>query len=240
MQAIAKKTALITGGTKGIGYGIARSMLNENMNVLITGRDGRTTAEAAERLNGETNGGQAIGIEADVRDMAAQERAVHRVLDAWGKLDVLVANAGLGHFASIEDLSAVQWNEMVDINLTGVFNSIKASLSALKESKGYIFTIASLAGTNFFAGGSGYNATKFGLVGFTQAVMLDLRQHGIKVSTIMPGSVSTHFNNHSPGNADDWKIQIEDIGQIVVDVLKLHPRTLPSKIEVRPSMPPKK
>lgn len=240
MQEIANKTALITGGTKGIGFGIARAMMDQNMNVLVTGRDETTAEEAARKLNNESAGGRAIGMAADVRDAQAQQKAVERLLVEWGTLDVLVANAGLGHFASIEDLSAEKWNEMVDINLTGVFNSIKASVEPLKKSKGYIFTIASLAGTNFFAGGSGYNATKFGLVGFTQAVMLDLRHHGVKVSTIMPGSVSTYFNNHSPGNADDWKIQIEDLGEIVVDVLKLHPRTLPSKIEVRPSMPPKK
>jgi NADP-dependent 3-hydroxy acid dehydrogenase YdfG len=240
MQQIENKTAFITGGTKGIGYGIARAMLNENMKVLITGRNAQTVADAVDRLNGESKGGEAIGMAADVRDAAAQQKCVERIVDTWGKLDVLVANAGLGHFASIEEMSADQWKEMVDINLTGVFNSMKASIEPLKKSKGYIFTIASLAGTNFFAGGSGYNATKFGLVGFTQAVMLDLRHQGVKVSTIMPGSVSTHFNSHTPGHSDDWKIQIEDIGQIVVDVLRLHPRTLPSKIEVRPSMPPKK
>ena len=152
----------------------------------------------------------------------------------------MVANAGLGYFASIEDLTSEQWHEMIDTNLTGVFYSIKASLEALKASKGYIITISSLAGTNFFAQGAGYNATKFGLTGFTQAVMLDLRQYGIKVSTIMPGSVATYFNNHQPNDADHWKIQIEDLGQMVVDLMHMHPRTLPSKVEVRPAMPPQR
>ena len=117
---------------------------------------------------------------------------------------------------------------------------IKVSLEHLKKSKGYLITIASLAGTNFFKFGSAYNASKFGLVGFTQAVMLDVREHGVKVSTIMPGSVSTYFNNHTPNDADAWKIQPEDIGQMVADLLHLNPRTLPSKIEVRPSLPPQK
>jgi NAD(P)-dependent dehydrogenase (short-subunit alcohol dehydrogenase family) len=134
-------------------------------------------------------------------------------------------------------MSHETWNEVIDVNLTGVFNTIKASLDALKSSKGYFITMASLAGTNFFANGAAYNASKFGLVGFTQAVMLDLRKFGIKVSTIMPGSVATYFNNHVPDDADSWKIQPEDIGDLVVDLLKMHPRTLPSKIEVRPSMP---
>ncbi|HKB44345.1 MAG TPA: SDR family NAD(P)-dependent oxidoreductase, partial [Chitinophagaceae bacterium] len=124
-------------------------------------------------------------------------------------------------------------------NLTGVFNSVKASLNALKKSKGYIITIASLAGINFFEKGAAYNASKFGLVGFTQAIMLDLRKHGIKVTAIMPGSVATHFNNNIPGDADAWKIQPEDIGQMVTDLLNMNPRTLPSKIEVRPSIPVK-
>jgi 3-oxoacyl-[acyl-carrier protein] reductase len=156
-----------------------------------------------------------------------------------GKIDVLVANAGVGHFASIEDLTEELWKTTIDTNLTGVFNSVKASLDALKKSEGYIITIASLAGTNFFAKGSAYNASKFGLVGFTQSIMLDLRQHGIKVSTIMPGSVATNFDDHIISDSDAWKIQPEDIGEMVADLLKMNPRTLPSKIEVRPSKPGK-
>src|SRR5690606_4673277 len=142
-------------------------------------------------------------------------------------------------FGSIEKLTAEEWQETIDTNLTGVFYSVKSGLDALKASRGYIITIASLAGTNFFEGGSAYNASKFGLVGFTQAMMLDVRQMGIKVTTIMPGSVATWFNNHQPSPQDAWKIQPEDIGQIVIDLLHLPARTLPSKIEVRPSMPKK-
>jgi 3-oxoacyl-[acyl-carrier protein] reductase len=175
-----------------------------------------------------------------VRNAASLQIAVDTILGKWGKLDVLIANAGVGHFGSILDLTPEKWNETIDINLTGVFNSAKACIPALKETNGYIITIASLAGTNFFAGGSAYNASKFGLVGFTQAMMLDLRHEGINVSTIMPGSVATYFNDHTPNDQDSWKIQIEDLGQMVVDLLKLDPRTLPSKIEVRPSKPPKK
>ncbi|MDG2448786.1 MAG: SDR family NAD(P)-dependent oxidoreductase, partial [Saprospiraceae bacterium] len=127
-----------------------------------------------------------------------------------------------------------------DTNLTGAFYTIKSSLEALTASKGYFITIASLAGTNFFPMGSAYNASKFGLVGFTQAVMLDVRKRGIKVTTIMPGSVATHFNNRIPSAQDSWKIQPEDIGQMVIDLLEMPERTLPSKIEVRPSIPPSK
>jgi len=236
MESIANKTALITGGTKGIGYGVAESLMNENVKVAITGRTQKAADEAAAKLN-QLGKGEAVGFAADVRKMADQQRVVDGVLKKWGKLDVLVANAGIGYFGSIETLTEEQWHETIDTNLTGVFYSIKASLEALKQTKGYFITMASLAGTNFFAGAAAYNASKFGLVGFTQAVMLDIRNHGIKTTTIMPGSVATNFNNRTPSPQDAWKIQPEDIGQMVVDLLKMNPRTLPSKIEVRPSIP---
>ncbi len=238
MQNLENKTALVTGGTKGIGYGVAAALMQQGMKVAITSRSQDKADEAAKKLN-ESGKGKALGIAADVRDMASQQKAVDKLMQQWGQLDLLVANAGVGHFASIEELTPEQWQETIDTNLTGVFYSIKASLEGLKASKGYIITISSLAGTNFFAGGSAYNASKFGLTGFTQSVMLDLRKHGIKVSTIMPGSVATHFNNHQPSQEDDWKIQIEDLGQLVVDLMQMHPRTLPSKVEVRPSQPSK-
>lgn len=238
MSKLANKTALITGGSKGIGYGIAEVLMRQNMKVAVTSRSQKAADEAAARLN-SAGVGEAIGLGADVRDLQSQQDAVGRLINKWGSLDVLIANAGVGYFGSIETLTPEQWQETIDTNLTGVFYSVKASLSALKKSKGYIITIASLAGTNFFAGGSAYNASKFGLVGFTQALMLDVRQAGIKVTTIMPGSVATYFNDHEPSANDAWKIQPEDIGEIVSDLLRMHPRTLPSKVEVRPSMPPK-
>ncbi|MBL6445561.1 SDR family oxidoreductase [Fulvivirga sp. 29W222] len=237
MTEIEGKTALITGGSKGIGFGIAEAMIKSGMNVAITSRSQDAADEAAKRLQGIGNS-EVLAIEADVRNIDSQKDAVAKILQKWGKLDVVIANAGLGHFGSIEELTSEQWQETIGTNLTGVFNTVKATIDPLKISKGYIITISSLAGTNFFAGGSAYNASKFGLTGFTQAIMLDLRKYGIRVSTIMPGSVSTHFNNHEPGEQDAWKIQIEDIGEMVVDLLRINPRTLPSKIEVRPTTPP--
>lgn len=231
------KVALITGGTKGIGYGVAEKLIAQGVRVAITGRTKSTVEEAAKALGDDS---QVLGIESNVRSMEDEQNAVQAVLDKWGQLDIMIANAGVGHFASIDDMTTEQWNDVIDINLTGVFHSTKASLPALKASKGYLITIASLAGTNFFAKGAAYNASKFGLVGFTQAVMLDVRSAGVKVTTIMPGSVATYFNGHVPSDADSWKIQPEDIGQMIVDLLKLPARSLPSKIEVRPSQPPKK
>lgn len=227
-------TALITGGSKGIGYGIAASLLQQGANVALTSRRQEDANAAAEAL-AHLGPGKAIGIAADVRSFSAQQEAVAKTLETFGQLDVLIANAGIGYFAPITELTPEQWQETIETNLTGVFYSLKAAVDALIASEGYFISIASLAGTNFFANGSAYNASKFGLVGFTQAVMLDLRDAGVKCSTIMPGSVATYFNNHTPNDADAWKIQPEDLGQMVVDLLRMNPRTLPSKIEVRPS-----
>lgn len=237
MNKLKDKVAYITGGSKGIGYGIAKILLDNGMRVAITSRTMEAAQQAAASLSNDST--RVLALQSDVSSLASETAAVKTVTDHFGQLDVLVANAGVGHFAAIENLTEESWKEMIDTNLTGVFNSVKASIDSLKQSKGYIITIASLAGTNFFATASGYNASKFGLVGFTQAIMMDLRQYGIKVTTIMPGSVATHFNNHVPDDADAWKIQPEDIGQMVADLLNMPPRTLPSKIEVRPSMPGK-
>lgn len=237
MKNIKDKVAYITGGSKGIGYGIAKILLSQGMKVAITSRTLEAAQQAADTLT--TDKASVLALESDVSSMASEAAAVKKVINHFGRLDVLVANAGVGHFASIENLGEEDWKSMIDTNLTGVFNSVKASIDPLKQSKGYIITISSLAGINFFATASGYNASKFGLVGFSQAIMMDLRQYGIKVTTIMPGSVATHFADHVPSDADAWKIQPEDIGQMVADLLHMPARTLPSKIEVRPSVPGK-
>jgi len=234
------KVALITGGTKGIGFGIAEALLDQGIDVAITGRNKSKAVEAAENLKKISTNAQVLGLKGDVTNFNSIQKAVDDTIKQFGKLDIVIANAGLGHFASIEDITIEQWQDTIDTNLTGAFYTIKASVDALKASKGYFITISSLAGTNFFANGSAYNASKFGLTGFTQAVMLDLRKHDIKVSTIMPGSVATYFNGNIPKPSDAWKIQSEDIGELVVDLINMNPRTLPSKIEVRPTMPPSK
>jgi NAD(P)-dependent dehydrogenase (short-subunit alcohol dehydrogenase family) len=237
MTTVQGKTALITGGSKGIGYGVAETLIAAGMNVVITARNEDQVKAAASSLS-ENGAGKALGVVCDVRDFDAQQAVVKETVDTFGGLDVLIANAGVGAFAPVEDMDIENWHKVIDTNLTGAFYSVKACVDALKASEGYVITISSLAGRNFFAGGAAYNASKFGLTGFTEAIMLDLRKHGIKVSTIMPGSVATYFNDHEPSDADAWKIQIEDIGKLVYDLLTMHPRTLPSRIEVRPSIPP--
>lgn len=229
-----RKVAYITGGTKGIGYGIAESLLQKGMKVAISGRNQEGVDWAVKNLG---DGERVLGIISDVTKLKDEIEAVDKILATWGQLDVVMANAGVGIFEPIDEMSEETWHQMIDTNLNGVFHTLKASVEALKKSEGYYMTLASLAGTNFFAGGAGYNATKFGVVGFTQAAMLDLRKHNIKTTTIMPGSVASHFNDNEPSDKDAWKIQPEDIGKLVVDLLTMHPRTLPSKIEVRPTRP---
>jgi len=234
---LTNKVAYITGGSKGIGFGVAKKLIEAGMRVAISGRTLKTVEQAAQYL-GEAN--SVLALESDVTKLDDEATAVKNILDTWGQLDIVLANAGVGHFMPVDEMSDTHWHQMIDTNLNGVFHTLKASVEALKKAKGYYITLASLAGTNFFASGAGYNATKFGVVGFTQAAMLDLRKYDIKVSTIMPGSVATHFNDNEPSEKDAWKIQPEDIGDLVLDLLKMHPRTLPSKIEVRPSRPDKK
>ena len=230
MQNIEDKVAYITGGTKGIGLGIAKALVDNGIKVAISGRNIDDVNKAKEIL-GSAN---VLAIQSDVRSFEDEVNAVNQIISSFGKLDIVIANAGLGKFAPIDQLSLEDWNAMIDTNLTGVFHTLKATVEQLKENKGYYISIASLAGTNFFAQGAGYNASKFGVVGFTQAAMLDLRNYDVKCTTIMPGSVTSHFNEHVPNETDGWKIQPEDLGQMVVDLLKMNPNVLPSKIEVRP------
>ncbi|ALU27241.1 SDR family oxidoreductase [Myroides odoratimimus] len=227
-----QKVVYITGGTKGIGKGIAQALLEQGYKVAISGRNIDTVNEAIAELKHTDN---ILAIQSDVRKYEDEEKAVELIVEKFGKLDIVIANAGVGIFSSIEDMSLEDWNTMIDTNLTGVFHTLKASVKQLKQHKGYYISIASLAGINFFANGSGYNASKFGVVGFTQAAMLDLRNADVKVTTILPGSVTSNFNNHQPSDADHWKIQPEDMGQLVVDILAMNPRVLPSKIEIRPT-----
>ncbi|MDF4203407.1 SDR family oxidoreductase [Maribacter sp. SA7] len=236
MKDLKNKVAYITGGTKGIGFAVAQTLLKQGMRVAVSGRSQESVDQALKDFDNEA----VLGIVSDVGKIADEKSAVTKIMEKWGQVDVVLANAGVGNFAPIDEMTDDEWHQMINTNLNGAFHTLKASVEELKKSKGYYITLASLAGTNFFAKGAGYNASKFGVVGFTQAAMLDLRQYDIKVSTIMPGSVSTHFNNNEPDEKDAWKIQPEDIGELVLDLLQMNERTLPSKIEVRPTRPDKK
>jgi len=235
------KNAFITGGTKGIGLGIAESLLKNGIAVAFTGRHETSVRSTEKMLNklAKKHKTKAIGIKADVRSYEDMSQAANHAIQILGQIDCVIANAGLGHFAPVHELSLENWHSTIDTNLTGVFYTLKIFAKSLMKNQGYFISISSLAGTNFFAGGSAYNASKFGVTGFTQAAMLDLRDYGVKMTTIMPGSVSTYFNNHQPIENDYWKIQTEDLGQVVIHLLSMHPRSLPSKIELRPTQPPR-
>ncbi|RRQ45157.1 SDR family oxidoreductase [Chryseobacterium sp. SC28] len=227
------KVVYITGGSKGIGYGIAEVLLKNGYQVAICGRKQEDLDRAVSELKEISE--SIFGVISDVRNFADEENAVSKIIQRFGKLDVVIANAGLGILKPVDELGIEDWNAMLETNLTGCFYTLKASVEELKKSEGYYITIASLAGAYFFENGAGYNASKFGVVGFTQAAMIDLRKYKIKVSTILPGSVATYFDGNVPSDKDDWKIQPEDMGQLVLDMLNMNPRVLPSKIEFRPS-----
>ena len=232
---IQNKVAYITGGTKGIGFGVAEKLLKNGVSVAFSGRKKEDVENAVEALKKISE--NVLGIVSDVRNLNNEKEAVNLTVEKFGQLDFVIANAGLGIFKPIDELSSEEWNSMIETNLTGVFHTLKASVEELKNSEGYYITISSLAGANFFENGTGYNASKFGVVGFTQAAMIDLRKYNIKSTVIMPGSVATNFNGNVPSEKDGWKIQPEDMGDLVVDILKMNPRVLPSKIEFRASKP---
>jgi 3-oxoacyl-[acyl-carrier protein] reductase len=233
-------TAIVTGASKGIGYAIAEAFARAGSNVVVCARNEQEIAMAAAALD-DLGEGRVVGIAADLRKYEDAKRLVQKAVDEFDRVDVLVNNAGVGHFAPVEELTVEQWQQIIETNLSGVFYACHEAIPHMKrQGSGWIINIASLAGKNPFAGGSAYNASKFGLVGFSEAMMMDVRQHGIRVNYIMPGSVATHFGDHTPSEADAWKIQPEDIADLVMGLMAMPERTLPSRIEVRPSRPPKK
>ena len=234
----AGKACIVTGSTRGIGFDIARLLAESGADVAVSSRSGGDVRRVAERIDalGE---GRAIGVACDVRDPEACRRLVDTAAEEFGRLDVLVNNAGWGHFAPIEELSVENWREQIDTNLGGVFYCSKAAVPHLAATgDGWIINIGSLAGRHAFRGGTGYNASKFGLTGMTEAMMLDLRYDNIRVSLIMPGSVNTGFRGQDAEH--DWKLQGEDVARAVLDLLAYPGRALPSRIEMRPSRPRKK
>ena len=225
----------VTGGTRGIGLAVSRALVIDGARVVLTGRDAAAAAEVAAGLTADHPAGEAVGVSADVRDPASLRAAVAVATERFGRLDALIANAGVGRMAPIQDLSDDDWREVVDTNLTGAYHSVRAALDALIASGGTVVTIGSLAGAHAFAGGAAYNASKFGLVGFTEAIMHDLRDLGVRVATVMPGSVATGFSRRGAGADDAWKLQAEDVAEAVLFVLRNPGRALPSRIELRPA-----
>jgi NAD(P)-dependent dehydrogenase (short-subunit alcohol dehydrogenase family) len=238
------QTAVVTGGTRGIGYAIALELARAGANVLICGRTETGVADAIIRLQAEAGEGAGAieGRAADVSKWNEVEVLFQYCASKWEKLDILVNNAGLGIFRPVAELTPEEWRRVIDLNLSGLYYCCHAALPLLRAAgEGYVFNISSLAGKNPFAGGAAYNASKFGVNGFSEAMMLDHRQEGIRVTSIMPGSVATEFGGvpgvTKPGG--EWKIQAADIAQILLSLLRLPARTLVSRVEVRPSKPPR-
>jgi len=237
---LAGKTAVVTGATRGIGYAIAEALLGAGATVAICGRTEAGVSEAVRRLTTMSTGGsdsKVLGKAADVRANTEVDELFAWIDRAAGGPDILVNNAGIGLFKSTADLTVEEWQRTLDTNLSGAFYCSRAALARMKHRGGYIINIGSLAGKDAFAGGAAYNASKFGLTGLTEAMLLDHRYDNVRVTHIMPGSVDTEFSGGSVRT--DWKIAPEDIGQIVLMLLRMPERTLVSRVEVRPSKPRK-
>ena len=239
MPDLSGKVAIVTGGSKGIGRAVAAALAAAGADVVVTSRNEEEARTAAEEI-AELGQGRTLGLGADVRDYEAVKMMVGETVKALGGLDILIANAGVGAFAPIDEMDVETWNRIIDTNLTGVFHSCREAIPELKKrGGGWIITMGSVAGRYTMPGGTAYNASKWGLRGFTEALMLDVRHHGIRVSTIMPGTVDTYFNDDLP-SGESWKLAPADVARVVIQLLEHDPRSLPSKIEIRPSQPPRR
>ena len=234
------KTAIVTGGTKGIGRAIAEALVRGGMNVCISARHEEEIERAVDELNGLSEGGVA-GAVCDVRDYEEVKALIEHTVEEFGGVDVLVNNAGIGLFAKVEEMPPEDFRAVLETNLFGVFYCCHEAIPQMKRrGGGYIINISSLAGTNAHPQMSAYNASKFGLNGFSEALMQEVRHDGIKVSYIMPGSVNTDFGGDEASDEKSWQLQPCDIARVVIDLLHQHERSLPSRVEIRPSRPPKK
>jgi NAD(P)-dependent dehydrogenase (short-subunit alcohol dehydrogenase family) len=240
MASLTNKTAVVTGGTKGIGYAIARALVTAGADVSVTARNEDEIDKTVADLN-KVGAGRCVGFVCDVREEAEVRSFFAKTIDALGSLDILVNNAGIGLFAPVETMSGDDFRAVIETNLCGVFYCCREAIPLLKQrGGGYIINVSSLAGANPHPQMAAYNASKFGLNGFSEALMQEVRHDGIKVSYIMPGSVNTEFGGDEPSAAKSWQLQPEDIAQVVIDLLNYPQRALPSRIEIRPSQPPKK
>jgi NAD(P)-dependent dehydrogenase (short-subunit alcohol dehydrogenase family) len=235
-QELKGRAAVVTGATRGIGRAIAEALLREGVTVAICGR----RREAVERAVGEMKSlGRVVGSACDVGRFEQVAQFFAFVAESLGRLDILVNNAGIGGFAPVDQTSPEHWRAIIDTNLSGPFYCVHEAVPLMKKAGGgFIVNIGSLAGKNPFAGGSAYNASKFGLNGFSEAIMMDLRHDNIRVTQVMPGSVQTEFGSSGVAGAD-WKIAPEHIAEVVVGLVRLPARTLASRVEMRPSRPPK-
>jgi 3-oxoacyl-[acyl-carrier protein] reductase len=234
------KVALVTGGSRGIGLAIARALVADGVKVSVTGLSDAHLSAARSKI--ESAGPSAVEtLRADVRRYDDIERAINATAGRFGGLDILVNNAGVGIFADVADMTPVQWSEIIDTNLTGLFNACHAAIPHLRRrGGGSIINISSLAGTNPFVKGAAYCASKAGVNAFSEAMMQELRYDNIRVSYVAPGSVATGFAQGDASKGQDWKVSPDEVAEVVLNLLRHPARSLPSRVEIRPTRPPKK
>jgi 3-oxoacyl-[acyl-carrier protein] reductase len=238
MESLNGKVAVVTGGSRGIGLAIAHALVAEGVKVSITGQNESHLASARAALEQASNSIDAH--RADVRQYAEVKDAIDAAASRFGGLDILINNAGVGVFAPVAEMTPAQWAAVIDTNLTGVFNACSVALPHLRRrGGGFIINISSLAGKNPFAGAAAYCASKAGLNAFSEALMQEVRYDGIRVSYVLPGSVATGFSSGDPAKGADWKIAPAEVADVVVNLLRHDPRSLPSRVELRPSQPQK-
>jgi NAD(P)-dependent dehydrogenase (short-subunit alcohol dehydrogenase family) len=234
---MSSQVAIVTGGSKGIGLAIARALLERGMQLVISARKQDQLARAQQQLGGSS---RVHVVRGDVSVPGDAERLVGAAVQRFGAVDILVNNAGVGKFGNASDLTVEDWRQVIDTNLSGVFYCSRAAIPEMRRrGGGWIINISSLAGKNAFAGGSAYCASKAGLNAFSEALMQEVRYDNIRVSYVMPGSVSTGFGDRGVGGEADWKLAPEDVARVVVDLIEHDPRSLPSRVELRPSKPRK-
>jgi NAD(P)-dependent dehydrogenase (short-subunit alcohol dehydrogenase family) len=234
------KTAIVTGGTRGIGRAIAEGLLREGLNVCVGARSIEEIEQTVRELE-PLGVGSVTGAVCDVRVYEECEALVAHAVEEFGGVDVLINNAGIGLFKTVEEMSPEEFRAVLETNLFGVFHCCHAAIPELKKrGGGYIINISSLAGANPHPRMAAYNASKFGLNGFSEALMQEIRHDRIKVSYIMPGSVNTEFGGDAMSEEKSWQLQPEDVARVVADLLRHDERSLPSRVEIRPSRPPKK
>jgi len=232
------KRAVVTGSTKGIGLAIAQSLVAEGAKVVISSRHQDDVQDTLESLNPSARD-QVSGKVCDVREANQVRDLIQHCVEIFGGIDIQVNNAGIGIFRTVEEMSLQEWRDTLATNLDGVFYGCHFAIPEMKKNGGgFIINVGSLAGVNAFPHGAAYNASKFGLVGFSEALMQEVRYDDIRVANIMPGSVATEFSRTQDNSS--WKLSASDVAEVVLETLKRHPRCLTSRIEMRPSKPLKK
>ncbi len=234
------KNAIVTGGTKGIGRAIAEALLSEGISICIAARKQDEVDKAINELS-KNGRRRAIGFVCDVRNYEQVKALIEYTVKELGGLDILVNNAGIGIFETVEETTPEDFRAVLETNLFGVFYCCHEAIPEMRRrGGGYIINISSLAGANPHPRMAAYNASKFGLNGFSEALMQEVRHDNIKVSYIMPGSVNTEFGGDTASDEKSWQLRPEDIARVVTDLLHHDDRALPSRVEIRPSKPPKK